>query len=93
MNSVDQLSSFLARVTSDVALTTTHVGVCTALVVAWIDGGFVNPFNISRSQLMAASKIKSTATYHKIIADLIALNYLQYKPSYHPAKGSQVLIL
>jgi hypothetical protein len=93
MNSVDRLNSFLTRVTSDVALTTTHVGVCTALAVAWIDSGFINPFNISRSQLMAASKIKSTATYHKIIGDLIALKYLQYKPSYHPAKGTQVAIL
>lgn len=93
MNSVEQLNRFLARVTSDTNLTTTHIGVCTALAVAWIDSEFTNPFSISRSQLMTSSKIKSTATYHKIIADLIALKYLQYKPSYHPAKGSQVAIL
>lgn len=93
MNSVEQLNNFLARVTSDTNLTTTHIGVCTALAVAWIDSGLINSFNISRSQLMTASRIKSKATYHKIIGDLVELKYLQYRPSYHPIKGSQVSIL
>lgn len=93
MNSVEQLNSFLARVTSDASLTTTHIGLCTALAVAWIDSGLINPFNVSRSRLMSASRIKSKATYHKVIADLIALSYLQYIPSYHPVNGSQVSIL
>jgi hypothetical protein len=93
MNSVEQLNHFLTRVTSDTNLTTTHIGVCTALAVAWIDSGLLCTFNISRSQLMTASKIKSKATYHKIIGDLVELRYLQYNPSYHPVKGSQVSII
>lgn len=93
MSSVEQLNNFLARVTSDASLTTTHIGVCTALAVAWINSGLINSFNISRSQLMTASRIKSKATYHKIIGDLVEFKYLQYRPSYHPIKGSQVSIL
>lgn len=93
MNNVEQLNSFLQRVTSDVKLTTTHIGVCTALAVAWIDSGFVNPFNISRSRLMSAARIKSKTTYHKVISDLTIFKYLKYNPSYHPAKGSQIQIL
>jgi hypothetical protein len=93
MNNVEQLSNFLQRVTSDVNLTTTHIGVCTALAVEWINNGFINPFNISRNRLMTAARIKSKTTYHKVINDLMSLNYLKYTPSYHPIKGSQVNIL
>lgn len=92
MSNVERLNSFLQRATSDVKLTTTHIGVCTALAVAWIDSGFVNPFNISRSRLMRAAKIKSKTTYHKIMGDLSARSYLKYNPSYHPGKGSEVSI-
>lgn len=93
MNNAEHLKNFLQRVTSDVQLTTTHIGVCTALAVLWIDTGFSNPFRTSRKKLMSAARIKSTATYHKIIGDLASLNYLRYEPSYHPTKGSQVQIL
>ena len=93
MNSAEQLNNFLARVTSDTNLTTTHIGVCTALAVAWIDSGLVNPFNVSRSRLMIASRIKSKATYHKVVKDLVSLRYLKYNPSYHPSKGTEVFLL
>jgi hypothetical protein len=93
MKSIEQLYIFLQRVISDKKLTATHLSVCTALAVAWTNKGFSNPFNISRSQLMAAAKIKSKTTYHKVISDLALLNYFKYNPSYHPGKGSQVQIL
>lgn len=93
MNSVEQLNNFLARVTSDEKLTTIHIGVCAALVSCWIKSGLSNPFNISRRKLMTAARVKSKATYHKVIADLASLNYVKYEPSYHPSKGSQVRIL
>ncbi len=92
MNNVEPLNNFLQRVTSDANLTTTHVGVCTALAVAWINSGFINPFSISRSRLMTSSKIRSKTTYHKIMNDLVIFKYLTYDPSYHPAKGSMVSI-
>lgn len=89
---IDQFSSFLQRATSDVKLTTSHISICTALYVAWAANQFRNPFNVSRRQLMCAAKIKSKTTYHKIINDLTTLEYLKYQPSYHPARGSEVLI-
>lgn len=92
MSNVEQLYNFLQRVTSDLNLTTSHISVCTALCAVWAANGFINPFNISRRQLMNASKIKSKTTYHKIIGDLTALNYISYDPSYHPARGSEVSI-
>ncbi len=93
MSNAEQLSNFIQRVTSDGKLNTSHISMCTALCSAWIENGLRNPFNISRKSIMTAAKIKSTSTYHRILNDLAALKYFQYKPSFHPAKGSQVFIL
>jgi hypothetical protein len=93
MSNAEHLNNFLQRVTSDVNLTTTHIGVCTALAVTWINNGLNNSFNISRGRLMNAAKIKSKTTYHKVINDLASLNYLKYTPSFHPGKASEIQIL
>lgn len=93
MQSVEGLCDFLNRVTSDTNLTSAHVSVCAALCSAWIRNGFNNPFNISRSRIMLAAKIKSKTTYHKVIGDLAQFGYLKYNPSYHPGKCSEVLIV
>jgi len=93
MHKAEQLNNFLLRVTSDVNLSTSHISLCTALCSAWIGNGLNNPFNISRKSIMCAAKIKSKSTYHKIIGDLAVLKYLEYNPSFHPVKGSQVSIL
>jgi hypothetical protein len=93
MSNTDQLTSFLHRVTNDANLTTTHIGVCAALAVAWAASGFRNPFSISRRRLMSSAKIKSTSTYHRIISDLKSLKYIEYNTSYHPIEGSAVAIL
>jgi len=45
-------------------------------------------FQGSRSKLMRLSNIRSTATYHKRISDLVQHGYLAYSPSCHPTKGS-----
>jgi hypothetical protein len=42
---------------------------------------------------MAASRIQSRATYHKVVKDLQAFGYLKYTPSYHPVKGSAVSLV
>lgn len=93
MNNIEQLSNFLSRVTSDSNLSASHISICTALCSSWIESGFCNPFNVSRKDLMMAAKIKSTSTYHKILSELTKSKYVEYKPSYHPIKGSEILIL
>lgn len=93
MDKVELVGSFLNRVASDASLGASHVSFCTAICAAWIDSGLNNPFNISRRRLMKSSKIKSTSTYHRILNDLKALRYFEYVPSFHPGKGSQVLII
>lgn len=93
MNNAEQLGNFIDRITSDANLTTSHIGLCTALISIWIKSDLSNPFNVSRKRLMTAARIKSVTTYHKVISDLAKLNYVKYEPSYHPAKGSLLHIL
>ena len=90
MEKLEQLSSFINRVASDVRLRPTHTSLYLALCHAWSSSQFANAFRVSRRQLMYAAHIRSIATYHKVIGDLQAFGYLDYWPSYHPVNGSRV---
>ena len=93
MNNLNQLSVFLQRVTADINLRSSHISLYTVLCQAWLKNGCKNPFNISRRQVMNLSRIKSLATYHRIIRELICYKYIHYSPSYHPVKGSEISLL
>jgi hypothetical protein len=77
----------------DIRLKPTHISLCLALCHAWMRNDCQFIFQISRSKLMAASRIQSRATYHKIMKDLQAFGYVKYTPSYHPVKGSAVSLV
>ncbi|MEX1191935.1 MAG: hypothetical protein WEA99_08170, partial [Brumimicrobium sp.] len=49
---------------------------------------FQNPISINRSEVMRISKIGSKSTYHRCINELSNWNYLEYRPSKNPMKGS-----
>ncbi|MDF2855223.1 MAG: hypothetical protein K0Q87_1074 [Neobacillus sp.] len=38
---------------------------------------------------MHFSRIKSIATYHKCLSDLVLYGYVDYIPSWHPTKASR----
>ena len=90
MDKSQQVISFIHQLASDIRLKPTHISLCLALCHAWMRSNFQNIFQVSRSKLMAASRIQSRATYHKVMKDLQAFGYLKYTPSYHPVKGSSV---
>jgi hypothetical protein len=46
---------------------------------------------ISRIEIMKLAKIKSVTTFHKCIKQLVQTEYINYVPSYHPAKASAVV--
>lgn len=93
MGKVNQLIQLLTRATSDGLLSSTHISLYCVLCLAWLINGGKASFNISQSKIMFASKIKSKATYHKIIKDLKHFGYVSYVPSYHPNEGSRVSLL
>ena len=90
MDRLEQLITFIHKLTSDIRLKPSHLSLCLALCHAWMRSNFQNIFQVSRSKLMAASRIQSRATYHKVMKELQAFGYVKYTPSYHPVKGSSV---
>lgn len=92
MDRLDQLAEYIHRILVDDRITPIHIALSMAICDLWIVNGFGNPYCITRKALMSAAKIRSKATYHKVILDLSSLGYIIYKPSYHPKKRSTIFI-
>lgn len=70
-----------------------HISLYSALLVTYQKGGFVNPFRITRRELMKLSSIRSFNTYHKRLGELIDFGCLVYSPSFDPILASQIELL
>lgn len=92
MNYIKHLAGFFERVAIDERLNPTHVSMYVSLFQFWNASRFQNPISISRNELMKVSKISAKATYHKCMKELNEWQYLKYKPSYNPFKGSLVYL-
>jgi len=92
MEGVERIGAFLARVTSDPKLGPSHISICTVLCNYWIKNKLHNPFKISRKYVMKGAGVKSTSTYHKILKDLVALEYVNYKAFFDPKGRCEVSI-
>ncbi len=88
MNYIKHLTGFFEKVSADFDLNPTHISLYMAIFQLWNQNRFQNPISISRDELMRISKIASTATYHKCMKDLTDREYVIYKPSFNPFKGS-----
>lgn len=93
MDRYEKLTNFIDRIVLDTRLKPVHISLSIALCHQWIASKFQRPYRVSRSLLMAASRIRSKATYHKALKELQSFGYLKYRPSYHPFKASEVEIL
>ena len=92
MNYIKHLASFFNKVATDERLNPTHISMYVSLFQFWNINRFINPISISRNELMKVSKISAKATYHKCMKELNDWQYLKYKPSYNPYKGSLVYL-
>ena len=90
LGTVKQLTEFYAKAVNDERIGYSHVCLYMALFQLWNLNGFENPVVFKRSQLMKTAKINGRATYHKCMKDLQEYGYIQYIPTWHPAKGSKV---
>lgn len=90
VNYIKHLESWSDIICLDDRLTPHHISLYYALFHQWNLAKFRNPISICRSELMYASKIGSANTYTKCLKQLDHWDYLEYKPSYNPARGSLV---
>src|SRR6185369_7460476 len=80
----------LLSITLDERVNSNHISLYVALYLTWLSNKGLASFRIKRREIMNLCKIKSPATYHKIIRDLIKWNHIMYNPTFHPMEGSTV---
>ena len=92
-NLSEKLSDFLALSPEKFLFGRTHICLYASILVMCEQQKRGNTVEVSRKKLMHLSQIKSNATYHMCMTELVNRNYINYKPSYHPIIGSQIVIL
>ena len=90
VNYILHLNGWLAKISEDSRMNTTHVSLYLTLFHLWNLSRFKNPFYITRMEVMNISKIGSKTTYSKCLKDLDQWEYIQYHPSNNPRVGSEV---
>lgn len=93
METIFRLKSLLHKVCHDGRMQAIHVSLYTALCNIWLASQCSCGFSISRKKVMELAKIRSIATYHRVMDRLVKCQYIAYEPSYHPRLGSKVTLL
>ena len=86
----DILNRFFLVVAGSPKILPSHISLFTAILYCKKEE---ESFNVSRSILMKLSKLRSTATYHKCLQDLVEFRLLEYQPSFNPLLGSKITVL
>lgn len=93
MRKIEKSIVFFEKLFRDDQLNTSHISLCVALFQIWEKSRFQNPYRIYRNQLMKLARIRSIATYHKCIKDLVFYRVIIYYPSYNSHKGTFIEIV
>lgn len=83
----------LSNAARDERLNAWHLAIYHALIYMFTQSKRDGPFSISRKKVMKLARIRAAPTYHKYIIELQKMGYILYIPSYHPKKGSTVVLL
>lgn len=84
------VNRFLVRAANDDRLLPSHISLFMAI---FFYSNMEDPkafFRVSRRKLMRFARIKSIATYHKCLRELVSFGYIIYQPSYDPYRASIV---
>lgn len=86
-------NGYFERVALEQRFYPTHISLLMALFYYSHSEAPELSFQVSRPKLMRFSRIRSLATYHKNIKDLVDFGYIEYNPSWHPQRGSQIRLI
>ncbi|MBB3056722.1 hypothetical protein [Mucilaginibacter gotjawali] len=70
-----------------------HISLYTAILSLWQEQQYSTPFRVTRSRLMSISGIRSPATYHKCLKELIGQDYVIYEPSFDKHIASRITLV
>jgi len=90
VNYITHLNAVLETFNNDERIKQGHITLYLAFFQKWNREYFKKTITVNRELIMEKAKFKSKTTYHNYLKDLDNWNYLQYYPSYHPARGSKV---
>ncbi|TDE18079.1 hypothetical protein [Dyadobacter psychrotolerans] len=92
METATILRGFFSAIEKDPRISVSHIGLYVTLVSLCQSQGETGCLEIFGKDVMLASKISSTATYIKLLHELIDFRYLHYEPSYYKRKASRISI-
>jgi len=87
------LSGFLTVIGEDGKISATHISLYLALLWQWNNNNRIDPFQISRKEIMQSAKISSRSTFNRCMRQLHDSGYIKYIPSYNPEICSMVCII
>ncbi|WP_299289352.1 hypothetical protein [uncultured Mucilaginibacter sp.] len=70
-----------------------HISLYSAMLCLWQEQQYSIPFRVTRSRLMQASGIRSPATHHKCLKELIKEEYIIYEPSFDKHTASRITLI
>ncbi|MCX2583955.1 hypothetical protein [Pedobacter sp. MR22-3] len=86
------LARYIELMSGDPKIKAIHMAIIMAIFHIAIETSCFRTVQISRRQVMGISHIKSIATYHRYLKELVLTGYLKYEPSYHPKIGSKAVL-
>jgi hypothetical protein len=90
VNYIAHLNEAFERFNNDIRIKQGHITLYLAFFQKWNREFFKKTLTVNRELIMERAKIRSKTTYHNYLRDLNDWGYLQYFPSYHPARGSRI---
>ncbi len=90
VNYIIHLNEAFERFNRDEKIKQGHITLYLAFFQKWNREFFKETITISRERIMDMAKFRSKTTYHNYLKDLNDWGFLQYFPSYNPARGSKV---
>lgn len=89
----EDIIKYLAIFKKDDRLSVWHIALLVTILYLGCVQGQRQFINVSRSNLMIISHIRTLPTYHKYFNELQYLGYIKYYPSYKPGYKSSVQFL
>ncbi|MDQ2178578.1 hypothetical protein [Marinifilum sp. D714] len=90
MNYVRHLNGFFKILEKDERMSAYHISLYLTCFQIWNQNRFVNPFPVSRMEMMRLSRIGSVNTYAKCMKELKEWGYVKYSPSSNMYQGSHL---
>lgn len=86
------LKTFFSAIETDRRLGISHIGLYVTLICLWEKQGSKGPVVAFGKEVMALARIESTATYQRLIRQLVQYGYICYEPSYYKGKASRIFL-